>query len=709
MQRKFLSWLFVLIIAAFAVAGLLSFLQFQRQSEARARELMSSRLHDLMVLIRLSQDSMQHVEEINNKTTLERTRAAAEIIRLNPEILRDQEGLQGLCNDLGAAQLCVTDLKGIIIAGVPRSVNGFNLAEHDQSRPFLRCATNPGFELIQRPRNNAQAGILLQYAGVSRQDAPGVVQLGFRVLHEQSVRDSANFEALVHKIMEGTSGHIVAFHEGQILNQHVTNLPTSTLLSLPLNSVGEVSLGGTDYATFAIEENGMRLVALTPWKEISRISFKSLRHLLLSNIGLFVLMFVAVWLLLRIYVLRGMQRINNTLRRISEGYTEERLSENSTPEFTRLSTGINTMVDALQLYSDQKREQLQRELQLAGAIQNTVLPHNFPAFPECNEFDIYATSTQAHIVGGDFYDFFMPDNRHLCFLLGDVADTGIPAALFMMRSISIIRELANKGATPEELATGANNILCQEGADMRLSLFYGRLNIRTGDFRFVNAGTPQALRRQIGGEYEMLSMRSGPVLGAHAGASYKECRISLQSGDRLFLYTHGVLAAEGADHTPFGAARLQEALKVEVASVADVPRRIRTALQQFTGNMEQNSDITMLALEYRGKWSSHTLLHTTAADREQICNTVNDKLEEVFAAPDSITQLVAALSDILSVFPQETNIRLRLRCNDQEARLDLSYNQPHFNPLYVLPHLSLDHTAYHSDNEYSTLKLRKSL
>lgn len=709
MQRKFLSWLFVLICTAFALAGLLSFLQFQRQSEARARDLMSNRLHDLMLLVRFTQDNMNHVAQINDESTLELTRAAAEIIRLNPTVIDSPEALQGLCNELGADQLCITNQDGMVIAGVPKSVLGFNLSKHEQSRPFMECIHTPGFELLQRPRNNALNGQVLQYAGVTRPDEPGVIQLGFKPQHEQTVRASADFEKLAGKILGSDAGHIVAFRDGRLLNRAALNIPTSTLLALPLDNVGEVTLGGKDYATYAIEENGMRLVALTPWREISKISYKSLRYLLLSNLGLFAFMFIVVWLLLRIYVLGGLRRINKSLRRITEGYTAERVDEKSTPEFTRLSTGINTMVDAIQAFGEQKRERLQKELQLAGAIQSTVLPHTFPAFPERNEFDIYATCDQAHSVGGDFYDFFMPDDKHLCFLLGDVSATGIPAALYMMRAISITRELANDGLTPQNLLTKANKRLCAEGADMRMSLFYGRLNISTGDLRFVNAGTPQALLSHNGGEYEMLSMRSGAIVGAHAGATYRECRRTLRPGNRLFLYTHGVLAAADADHIPFGALRLQEALRAEAPTVADVPRRVRAALRQYTGNLEQNNDITMLAIEFRGKWSCHAHCDITAAAPEKLILMLQQKLESVLAAPDSITELQHAVSEICKTLPAECSVNAMLRCNEQEARLTLTYNLPQFNPLILLPNLPLDRAVYSTDNEASRLKFSKAL
>ena len=710
MQRKFLSWLFVLICTAFAVAGGLAFLQFQRQSEARARDLMDNRLQDLMLLVRFSQENIRHMEQMNDASTLERTRAMAEILRLNPDILKSQEALQGICNDLGATQICITNEFGIITAGVPKSVIGFDLSRHAQSRPFLKCITTPGYEMIQRPQSNAQGGIHMQYCAVSRLDAPGAVQLGFTPQHEQSVRASIDFEKLVLKIMQNTEGHIVAFKDGQLLNRGAHNLPTATLLSLPLGKVGEVNVGGKDYATFAIEESGLRLVGLMPWREITKISFKSLRYLLLSNIGLFVLMFIVVWILLRRYVINGLQHINSALRRITEGYTEERVVVRDTPEFTRLSTGINAMVDALQSYGEQKREQLNHELHLASAIQRTVLPNSHPAFPEQKEFDIYALNSQSQNIGGDFYDYFMSDSKHLCFLLGDVATTGIPAALFMMRAITIIREQAKTGATPKNVVTRANKELCADASSMRLSLFYGRLNITTGDLRFVNAGTPQALHRAPGREYEMLSMNSGAVLGAHAGASYNECRMTLEPGARLFLYTNGVVSASDAEHTPFGTLRLQEALRTPAESIVDVPVQVRAALQRFTGNTEQHHDISMLSLEYRGKWLSRAEVDTTAAQPDCALAALQEKLESVFAAPNDISELHSTLAAILSTLPGECAVNMQLNCNEQEAQIILTYNMPQFNPLASLPHLPVDKATCTPDKQGSSiLKLRKTL
>ena len=119
------------------------------------------------------------------------------------------------------------------------------------------------------------------------------------------------------------------------------------------------------------------------------------------------------------------------------------------------------MVDSLQAYAEHRRERLQRELTMARSVQDTVLPNQFPAFPDQTSFDLFAARMQAEGVGGDFHDYFMADNEHLCFMLGDVSTTGMPGALFMMRALSVIRSLAASGLTPAELLTEANRVLCE--------------------------------------------------------------------------------------------------------------------------------------------------------------------------------------------------------------------------------------------------------
>ena len=714
MRRKFLTWLLLLVCATFVVTGGLAYLQFDRQVQERAHQILHTRLNDLAELISYSNANMQHVVEINNESTLNRTRAVAEIIRLNPEILTQKEQLQRLSNELGAKQLCITDDRGVIIAAAPEHLVGFDLNGFDQSQQFLKCITTPGEEIIQRPRQNALNGEVIQYAGVSRRDAPGVVQLGFSFMHEQAVRSNTAFAALTDRFKLGQNGKIIAFRGGALVNGADWSVPTTDLLSLPTDKTTQTVIGDTEYYAHAIEKDDMRIIGLLPAVEINRVSLESLRQLFISNIWLFIVMFLLVWVLLQKLVLNGISRINYSLQRITEGYKEERVHVRDTPEFTRLSTGINAMVDSLQTYVEQRKERLQKEFALARSVQDTVLPCKFPAFPEQTRFDIYATRIQSENVGGDFYDFFMADQDHLCFMLGDVSTEGIPGALFMMRALSLIRSLAASGMAPAELLTEANKELCENNVTKtRLSFFLARLNINTGMLRFINAGTPQALHGTTSSDFEMMPMRSGTVLGAHNKSIYRECIVSLQPGDRIFLYSQGLLKASNAGKLPFGAARLQESLKNRTDNVTELIRAVQVDLRRFTGNKEQATDCTMLAVEYKGKWMQQKSFTLSAGATDKIAAAISDMngmLEAVLASPVAMAELEKTITDIISALPAEDTVTLSFCCNEETAEVKICYNTPQFNPAVHLPTLTADDYRYSTDpTTGSTINLTKSL
>lgn len=714
MRKKFLTWLLLLVCATFVVTGALAYLQFDKQVRGRAEQILHTRLNDLAELISYSNDNMAHVVEINNESTLNRTRAVAEIIQLNPAVLSNAEDLQKICNEIGADQLCVTNEQGIVIAAVPEELVGFDLNSHEQCREFLKCIGDNGEEMIQRPRQNAYNGELIQYAGVSRRDAPGVIQLGFRFAHEQAVRSNIAFTALADRFKLGENGHIIAFRGGALMNGSELGYRTSDLLSLPINQTVQTTIGDTDFYAQVLEKDDIRIIGLLPAEEINRISLRSIQQLFISNIWLFIIMFLLVWVLLQKLVLNGLTRINYSLQRITEGYKDERVHVQDTPEFTRLSTGINTMVDSLRTYMEQRRARLQKEYAIARTVQSTVLPSTFPAFPEQKEFDIYATRIQSQNVSGDFYDFFMADAEHLCFMLGDVSTEGIPGALFMMRAISLIRTLATTGLAPAELMTQANRTLCENNiTKTRLSLYLARLNINSGVLRFINAGTPQALRSTENDGFAMLPMRSGTVLGAHTQSIYRECIIQLQPGERILLYSQGILKAGNATGATFGMAGLQMALHQDAENVTELIRNIQVDLRRFTGNKEQATDSTLLAVEYKGKWMQKKLYTLQSTDTEKLTaldTEMNMMLESVLASPVAIAELCNAVSSIISALTEDAPVNIQFCCNEETAEVTIHYKTHRFNPLEHLPQLPLDDSIYCTDpTAGSTLKIRKSL
>ena len=250
-----------------------------------------------------------------------------------------------------------------------------------------------------------------------------------------------------------------------------------------------------------------------------------------------------------------------------------------------------------------KRERIENELQLATNIQASVLPHTFPAFPDRDEFDIYASMTPAKEVGGDFYDFFLIDDDHLGLVMADVSGKGVPAALFMMVARALVRAHLQNGNSPAKALENANEQLCEGNeADLFVTVWAAVLEISTGKGVAANAGHEHpALRRKDGG-YELQIYRHSPAVATMEGMHFREHSFQLNPGDTLLVYTDGVAEATDANNELFGNDRLIQALNVKPdAKPKEVISNVMRGINVFVAGAEQFDDITMLCVEYRGK------------------------------------------------------------------------------------------------------------
>ncbi|MDO5133205.1 MAG: PP2C family protein-serine/threonine phosphatase, partial [Eubacteriales bacterium] len=248
-----------------------------------------------------------------------------------------------------------------------------------------------------------------------------------------------------------------------------------------------------------------------------------------------------------------------------------------------------------------RKERLNTELKMASRIQEGTLPRVFPPFPDRTEFDLYASMDPAREVGGDFYDFYLIDEDHLCLVIADVSGKGIPAALFMMISKVIVESCARLGNSASEILARTNEAVCAHNQeDMFVTIWVGILEISTGKISAANAGHEYPAV-QKDGTFTILKDRHGFVIGGLDGVKYREYEIALNPGDKLFVYTDGVPEATDKDNNMFGTERMLAALN----SSADAPperilQQMRAAVNDFAGDAEQFDDMTMLCLEYRG-------------------------------------------------------------------------------------------------------------
>lgn len=303
------------------------------------------------------------------------------------------------------------------------------------------------------------------------------------------------------------------------------------------------------------------------------------------------------------------------VRRISTGEDGEersaisKLNIRTGDEIQALSEAIKTMELEINEYIQDlttvtaEKERIGAELNVATQIQADMLPRIFPAFPEREEFDVYATMNPAKEVGGDFYDFFLVDDDHLAVVIADVSGKGVPAALFMVIAKTLIKNHAQNQEAPGTVFTQTNEQLC-EGNDAGLFVtgWMGVLEISTGKFVYVNAGHNPPLLKRAGGTFEWLKSRPGFVLAGMEGVRYRENTLQLEPGDRLYLYTDGVTEATNSHEELFGDERLQNALNEYMdLPVEQFLPKIKECIDAFVGDADQFDDITMLALDYQSK------------------------------------------------------------------------------------------------------------
>jgi sigma-B regulation protein RsbU (phosphoserine phosphatase) len=229
-----------------------------------------------------------------------------------------------------------------------------------------------------------------------------------------------------------------------------------------------------------------------------------------------------------------------------------------------------------------------------------MLPSTFPAFSDRSEFDIYATMNPAKEVGGDFYDFFMVDDRHLAIVMADVSGKGVPAALFMVIGKTLIQDHTYPECDLGMVFSEVNNLLCESNSEgLFITAFEGVLDLVTGEFRFVNAGHEIPFICKKGGVYEPYKVKAGFVLGGMEGISYKTGSMILEPGDKIFQYTDGAPEATDKNDQLYGMERLE---KVLVENSAAKPQEllpiVKNDIDKFVGEADQFDDITMLCLEY---------------------------------------------------------------------------------------------------------------
>ena len=333
--------------------------------------------------------------------------------------------------------------------------------------------------------------------------------------------------------------------------------------------------------------------------------------LFLTMFGVSLLMVIIVSTILSKKIVKPIQTLTEKVGSMEGDNLDFHWDMEAEDETQSLATSFESLTQRMKSYITDiqditaERERIGTELALAKRIQAAMLPSIFPAFPNRNDFDIYASMNPAREVGGDFYDFFLTDEDHLCLVMADVSGKGVPAALFMTISKIILQSRAKMGQSPAQILTETNRAICANNTeDMFVTLWLGILELSTGKLVAANAGHEYPAFKKPNGKFELIKDKHGCAVGAFDDAEYEEYELQLMPGSKIFLYTDGVPEAKGKNGFSdlFGNDRMLEALNVNPeASPKQILEQIDKARLEFVQDEEQFDDVTMLCLEYKTK------------------------------------------------------------------------------------------------------------
>ncbi len=442
---------------------------------------------------------------------------------------------------------------------------------------------------------------------------------------------------IAHPRMQGLAGKWdEAFYTGNLLSAKNTELARIAAEMVDgMAGVEKCTLDGTDkFIAYApITTTGWSIGIAMPIDEIvapvqstreridaatSDFSVKINRQitdmltiLILTSAGIILAVAGIAYYLAR-RITRPIIALDQGVQIIGQGNLDHKLVVTTGDEIQDLAGAFNKMTGDLKVYirnlqeTTSAKERIESELRVATEIQTSMLPRLFPPFPDRKEFDLYATMQPARQVGGDFYDFFFISPTKLCLIIGDVCGKGIPAALFMAISKTLLRTEALHEPSPDRVLFDVNNILYPDNeASMFFTGLCAVLDTETGELTIANGGHNPPLICPAGGEFQYINLPKGLVVGAMPDTAYLSNTYTMRPHDILVMYTDGVTEAMDGKDRLYSEARLLSCLNDLCGrSVSDIVHGVRADIETFIDGTEQSDDITMLVLEFNGSGQS---------------------------------------------------------------------------------------------------------
>lgn len=618
LRKTLFLWTAAATAAAIFASTVVSFFFETRSAKREAAQTIRAKLLEAETQAERARENLATIELYERRASVCRARSAAEILRLDATP-PDAERLEELARFLNLDEIDVVDENGICVASWPPETRGFDYSQKPETADFLRVLDDPTLEISQPLRPNANdSRALFQYSAVARRDAPGFVEVGLRSDRTATVRALANLARFIGSFRLGKNGRLFVFQNGVLLRDETStaadNLDAQTpdadfldaqVDRFPTDVVFDAHVDGASCFALARKSGDCVFVGALPKSEIFAQRRSTLVLIFVANSLLFFGLFSVVSLLARRLVVDGVLAVNRSLAKIVDGDLAARVDVATSREFLELSNGVNATVDALQGAIDEVKRRVEKELELARRIQTAALPSVFPPFPERREFDIYAENRPMTSVGGDMFDYFFVDENRLFFYVADVSGHGVPAALFMMKTTALVKNLALSGLPLPQVVAQTNRYLAENNDATFVTAFFCLVDVATGRLEYVDAGHNPPFLREPNGRFREIAPQICLLLGVVDDAEFESATLDLAPGAALVLFTDGVTeAASATSSEQFGVERAlaaaEKAAATPDASAAKIVDALFAAVENFADGAERSDDVTALAFRYDG-------------------------------------------------------------------------------------------------------------
>ena len=647
--NTFQRWLLACIVIAYIVTSAFTYILQNGMVKIETQEVFTTAINDVEADIKGKSDAQ----------LLDIAAHVKEEYESNRDISLDE-----LVSKYGIVEINVVSSDGIIYQSTESDSINYDMNRKEQSKEFVDTLKVEDFFVQKYSPRGKDGSVWRKYAAINLSDG-GFIQVGYDAEQFHDMLDEFVVDITKNRHV-GTSGFVAVIDEtfslviddeysgvhiseiGIIPPEEMENGMTATQLYDANVVDGKSELSEKYMYVFKFVE-GYCIIAVMPKSEAVFMRDASLYTSIFMQVIIFATLFVFIYILIKKVIINNLERINDTLGRITKGDLNVTVDVRSSREFSSLSDDINSTVSTLKQYIAEAAARIDKELEYAKQIQLSALPTNFP---ENEDYSIYAQMIAAKEVGGDFYDFYKLSDTTVAFLAADVSGKGIPAAMFMMTAKTIIKDLAESGMAVNDIFTKANEKLCENNeSGMFVTAWMGILDLTDGSLCFANAGHNPPLLKRANGEFEYLKTRAGFVLAGMEGVRYRVGEITLSPGDRLFLYTDGVPEATNAGNVLYGEDRLLAFMNrnATMDSVSLLPA-LKANIDEFVGEAPQFDDITMLMFDYKPKEDgTHMVNKTFPAKVDALSDVLGfvDLTLEKFGCPMKLqTAICVAIEEV---------------------------------------------------------------